>query len=459
MIIPDHIFRTYDIRGVYPDEINEESAYHIGRAFGTLVRGKGWFDCVVGRDNRTSSEPLSKAVIRGLTDSGCNVIYTGLTTNPQIHFFTRHESFHGGVNITASHNPLQFNGIKLDLNGAVPVWGIGLKELREVCLKENYVSGEGAVQEKDLSESYVKYVTSKFTSLKSGKIVVDSGTGAAGVSAKKIFEKLGLNTVFLHCEPDSSFPLGPPDPEGEVMQKRLSSEVLEHGADIGFALDTDGDRLNVVDEKGKSYRSDEILMLISEDMLKRYPGGQVVYDVKCTGLLDNVIKKAGGIPKMTATGRSIILNEMNKSLLGGEFSGHIYIGGDDYLGYDDGIFTALTVLKIIQEHNLPLSALMSSYPRLPSTLEIKVDVSDKEKPGVMETVRRLVSDMVKNEDRIIRVLYIDGVRAYISETGWFLIRSSNTSPYLSVRAEGKDQEELDALLSITEEILKKALNN
>ena len=449
MQVKNSIFRSYDIRGIYPDELDEVAAEAIGKAFGTVLVAKGANECVIGMDNRESSPALSQSFIKGLNSTGINSVNTGVTLTPIIHFLTHIPGFGGGVNITASHNPKKYNGIKLDLEKAVTIHGEGLQKLYEDVIRGDFKTGKGLNVEKDLIGFYIDYLKKQFKFDGKLKIVLDCGNGATSLIAPKVLEALGCVLIPVDCSLNSDFPHGVPDPENRAFMKELQNKVLEYQADIGFAFDTDGDRVGVVDGNGNFHENDRIILLLAADVLRRYPGSTIVYDVKSSGVVEGFITKHGGVAKISATGRSNLLEEMrNGAVLGSELSGHTYFG-KDYLGFDDGIYAVCRILEIITRSGKSLAELMSVFPKRVSTPEIKVDCSDEEKFIVIENVKEEVSKTYPN------VITIDGVRVQVTDTGWFLVRASNTSAYLSIRLEGKDQKEVDYLFSIVDNLLNK----
>ncbi|MFC1756078.1 phosphomannomutase/phosphoglucomutase [Patescibacteria group bacterium] len=450
MEIPRNIFRNYDIRGTYPDELNAHTAKLIGKVLGTHLWKKGFNRIVVGRDDRASSPELSKALIKGITSTGCHVTDTGISITPAIHFLTSTQNFDMGVVVTASHNPKEFNGFRIDYRHAKQFYGDLVMMLRFMIEREEFVTGEGTVTEEDMNHLYIDYLAEKFKFKPDIKVVVDCGSGATSEIATKIFEKTGANIIPVHCTYDSNFPDGVPDPESSVLMEELREHVLKNKADVGFAYDTDGDRFGMVDEKGTAYKTDMSLLLFAEHVLKKNPGRIVCFDVKCSSIVEEHIRKLGGVPKIMRTGHPYFVNEVQgDAVLGAEFSGHVYFS-DDYFGYDDGVYASCRALEILHKEKKSLSELMSKYPTRAATREIKVPCDDNEKFKVVNLVKIYLMNNVKYQ----KIIDIDGVRANITDTGWFLIRASNTTPNLSIRAEGKDEKEKEELLEIVRKALK-----
>lgn len=450
MNISSSIFRNYDIRGIYPTDISDLAAEHIGKALGTIIKRNGGSKIVVGRDNRESSEALKDRLIAGFVSTGCEVVDVGLSLTPIIHFLTCTEDFDMGIEVTASHNPKEYNGFRIDYKNAVPFYGDDVQKVRELIEKEEYETGEGSVKEEDLSQKYVDYLTSKFKFTAPLKVVMDCGNGISSMFAPQILEKLGCNVSPMYCVSDPTYPHGIPDPEDVEILKDLKEHVLVEKADVGIVVDPDSDRFGFVDEKGRHFDNDKILMLFAEELLAKTPGGEVVFDVKSSGILEDFIASKGGVPKRIRTGHPYFVTALKEgALIGSEFSGHSYFG-DDYFGYDDGIYAACKIIEKIIEHKRPLSYLMTLYPMRVHSTEIKLSCPDELKFGIVNT---LVKNFKEIPD-VLEVQEIDGARVKVTETGWFLIRASNTSPILSVRVEGLNEQEAGYMLERVKIVLE-----
>ncbi len=446
------IFRAYDIRGVYPTEINEDYALLIGKALGTFFIRKGFDKCIVGCDARSSSPSISKNLINGLLSVGVDVTDTGLTLTPAIHYLTFHSDFDFGVNVTASHNPREYNGFRIDCAGARSFFGNDIAELYKLIKKNDFETPtkKGVYFRKDLSEEYVNYFSRTFKFNKKMRVVIDCGNGAVSKFGKEIFESVGCEVLQVRCDIDSEFSKGMPNPENKDFMNELSYKVKALGVDLGFAFDVDGDRLGVVDEHGNIYENDKIILLLAEDILNLHPGARVYFDIKCSGVVESEIKKMGGVPVMIRTGHPYFVERVRKDgLLGCELSGHVYFKHGNDIAYDDGIYAACKILEVLDKKNKPLSLLMDAYPKLYHSDEIKIMCSDNLKVSIIDGVR---TDLQKAG---YKFLNIDGIRANISNTDWFLIRASNTSPYLSIRMEGLELVRVQALREIVLSILKK----
>jgi phosphomannomutase/phosphoglucomutase len=440
MPIPNTIFRAYDIRGTYPDLLTDEHAELVGKAFGTRLIRKGFINVVVGSDNRTSSWPLRTAVIRGLVSTGCQVTDAGLIVQPALHHFTFLPEFDAGVNITASHNPKEYNGIKLEYKNSNPCFGEELQELYQQILQKDFIQADtGTVTKKDRTQNYIDFISSRFSFHQKITVAIYCGNAVTGICYPQILEKLGLSVVKVNCNLDSTFPEGIPDPEGSKAFKKLIPAVIDKQANIGFAFDGDGDRIGVIDHLGTKYKTDELLMLFSQEILARNPGAKIIYDVKSSALLEEVILENKGKPVMMRTGRGYFLEEMftGGALAGAELAGHIYFM-DGFYGYDDGIYAACRILDIMNKTGKSLRELMSQFPKLENTQEVKITCPDELKFQIVDEIAK----KVKKDTKFQRILDIDGVRAYTDKHSWFLIRASNTSPYLSIRLEAPSKEDL-----------------
>lgn len=446
------IFRAYDIRGVYPVELNEAYALLVGKALGSFFIRKGFEKCVVGRDDRSSSPSLLNNLIQGLLSTGVNVTDTGLTLTPAIHFLTCHSNFDFGVNVTASHNPKEYNGFRIDYSGARPFFGDDVSELYRIIKKNNFEAApnEGTYTKKDLAEGYINYFIKTFKLNKKLRVVVDCGNGAVSKFGKEIFESIGCEVLQVRCDIDPEFSKGMPNPENKFFMKELSQQVKKLKADVGFAFDADGDRFGVVDENGKIYENDKTILLLAENILNTHPNGRIYYDTKCSGVVEPEIKRMGGVPVMIRTGHPFFVENVRKDgLIGCELSGHLYFKHGNDVAYDDGIYAACKVLEILDTRTEPLSLLMNRYPKRYHSDEIKINCSDELKFSI---IRDIKTDLKKSDQKFIN---IDGVRANVTQTDWFLIRASNTSPYLSIRIEGLKLARAQVIREIVLSILRK----
>ncbi|MFH1722566.1 MAG: phosphomannomutase/phosphoglucomutase [Candidatus Altiarchaeota archaeon] len=428
------LFKAYDIRGIFGEELSEELARDIGRAYGTNIVTKG--TVAVGRDMRESGEVLRDALIEGLTSTGLDVVDIGMVPTPVLYFSIFHLELEGGIIITASHNPPEYNGFKL-CAGTSTLYGEQIQELKKAIEKGEFKKGKGKVVEKNIEEAYLDAITKGVSIKKQLKIVLDSANGTMGSLAEMLFTKLGCEVTLLFGEPDGSLPNHPADPTVDANLTDLITEVKKQKADIGIAFDGDGDRAGFVDDKGGIIRGDQALILFSRKILKEKPGSPIIFEVKCSQALYEDIKANGGEPVMYRTGHSYIkkkIKEINAPLAG-EMSGHFFFA-DRYFGFDDGLYAAARMAEILSEKEEPLSELIKSLPKYENTPELKVSVPEEKKFGIVEKV---TSDFKKRfGDKVITV---DGMRLQL-EDGWGLVRASNTTPVLVLRFEGRTQEKL-----------------
>lgn len=449
MLYP-HIFRAYDIRGIYQEDLNEETANLIGKGYGTyLIRYSKVknrpLEVVVGRDNRIHSESLQKALIEGLRSVGINVTNIGLAFSPLLYFSICQGEFDGGINVTASHNPKEFNGFKLQGKDAHSICGAKIQEILKLIQSQNFEKGNGTIKSNDFWQDYMSKIRS-ITEIKGNpKIIIDAGNGVTGKFAPELFEKLGCKVTPLYCELDGSFPNHPADPEIEANLKDLKVKVLEEKADFGIAFDGDGDRTGLIDREGKHYPADLLILLLARDILSRNPGTSIVYDLKATEILKEEILKLGGKPIMSPTGHSFVeeLMTQEKALLGGELSGHIFIA-ENYYGFDDAFLAAAKLLEILTKSGKDPQTHFADLPKTYNTPEIKLGCKEDQKFAV---VAKITEYFVNKYD----CLTIDGVRIDFGEGAWGIVRASNTSPKLTLRFEAKNKEKLD---EIKEEVLE-----
>jgi len=431
-----HIFRQYDIRGVVGPDITAEVAEQIGRAFATLaVRRLGKQDPVLalGRDNRLTSDELADGVRRGMMAAGVRVVDVGTVPTPVHSFSVAYLELDGGLQVTGSHNPPQYNGFKMTLGGSI--YGDAIQQIRRMIEEGDYESGEGSVEERDVMDDYVRYIAERFTIGRKLKVVVDCGNGTGSIVAERLLSELGENVevIPLFCESDGTFPNHHPDPVVDKNLVDIIAKVKETGADLGVAFDGDADRIGAIDDRGEIVRGDTLLLLYGLDLLQRRgPGQKVVFDVKCSQVLPELLEKAGGVPIMNATGHSLIKQRMKeeKSLLSGELSGHIMFG-DNYFGYDDAIYAALRLLELLTNQEQSLSQLLSALPTRHFTPELRADCPDDAKFHVIETLR----STLKGEGDLD---LLDGVRVTYADGAWALVRASNTGPVLVMRFEAPD---------------------
>lgn len=446
------IFKKYDIRGRATGEnavITKEVARLIGRAFGTYAqRVDEKKVMVVGRDNRTSSYDLAAAAIEGVSASGCRVIDIDLVSTPVLYWNAIHHDA-AGLMITGSHLAPDQNGFKLSIGGR-SLYGEQLNIIRIIIERDQFAVGDGAI-DVDQSGAYSKYVSDlagRIVMARPLKVVIDAGNGTGGLFAPTLFKRWGHEVVeCLFCQPDGTFPNHHPDPQDAANLRTLSEKVRELGADVGIAFDGDADRMGVVDELGQPIVADRVLALLARDMLKRKPGAAVVADVLSSQVLFDEVAKAGGQPVMWISGHSLIKAKMAEiaAPLGGEMSGHIFLG-EDYFGFDDGYFAAGRLLQLLAGSSEPLSKLNASIPTLFSTPEYRPHCPDDAKETVIDGVKAALSG--KGE-----IVDVDGIRIKFAN-GWGLLRASNTEPVLSLRFEGNTEADATAYRDLFFEALK-----
>ena len=437
MKVATSIFREYDIRGKYPQELNEESIKKIAYAIVKKCRKENVGSLVVGRDGRLSGPSLIDAFCDSLINSGINVINIGLVTSPMLYFAAKKEISKSGIIITGSHNPKNYNGIKMVIDDK-PVSGSEILELMEDISPLESLK-KGSLVFEDIKDSYLDEIVSniKLSNKPKLKVVLDCGNGAAGCVAPELFKKLGCDVYELFSEVDGNFPNHHPDPGKIENLKDLILEVQKQSADVGLAFDGDGDRLGLVTNKGEVIFPDKLMMLFSQDILSREKG-KIVFDVKCSNHLENIISENGGEPIMTPTGHFHIKKAIKKTgaLLAGEMSGHIFFN-DKWHGFDDGPYSGARAIEIISNSDKSISDLIAVLPKSFSTPELNILVSDKTKFDIVESFAKDCS--LKGEK-----ITIDGLRINF-DNGWGLIRASNTTPKLVLRFEGdslKDMEEI-----------------
>ncbi|MEK7155407.1 MAG: phosphomannomutase/phosphoglucomutase [Patescibacteria group bacterium] len=434
------MFREYDIRGKEStDELNEESIYTIARGFGKMLRDAGITDCIVGHDARTTSESFHAQAQKALTESGVNCIDIGTVTTPMSYFAQYHFNVKGLCMITASHNPAGWNGLKLGVDLSSTLGPADLGHLYTLIEEEDFAGGEGTVRKGDVKDAYINDLVSRAKLAKPLKVLVNTGNGTAGLFAPEFFRKAGCEVVEHFTNVDPSYPNYTANPDGEKMMQDTGAQVVKNACDIGFAIDGDGDRLGVVDEKGQIVWPDRYIILLSRLVLAKHQGAKIVFDVKVSEALPEDITAHGGIPIMWKTGHSYIkakLSEENAAL-GGEMSGHIFFG-DDFYGFDDAFFAGLKLLEYLASQKETLSELVATTPYYVSTPTIQVKTTDEEKYTI---VNELV-ETFKREG--YRVVDISGARVYM-DGGWGLVRASSNTPTLVLRFEAKNEEILESI--------------
>jgi phosphomannomutase/phosphoglucomutase len=451
MNIAREIFRAYDIRGIVDKSLTKEAVFNIGRAIATKVLAAGGKQLVVGRDGRLSGPILVEQFISGAIAAGCNVVHIGQVPTPILYFATQHLQISSAVMLTGSHNPPDYNGIKIILDGKA-IYGNEIVELYNLIQKQAFTQGKGEVTSVNINQNYIDYITSNIKLKKSLRIVVDSGNGVCGDIAPKLYTAMGCEVIPLYCEVDGNFPNHHPDPGDPNNLQDLIQAVQKHKADLGFAYDGDGDRLGVIDNNGKIIWPDRILMLFAKDVLQRNPGATIIYDVKSSRDVSAIISQHGGVPLICNTGHSLIKAKMKETgaLLAGEMSGHIFFK-EKWFGSDDALYAGARLLEILTNTEECSALVFAQLPENVSTPEIAVDVTEDTKFKIME-------DLVNNAqfNDALEKITIDGLRVEFTD-GWGLIRASNTTPKLIMRFEAYDQQALQKIqLEFKQNILKVA---
>ena len=435
------IFKAYDIRGIVGQTLDEPLAEHLGRAFGTEALKLGEKAVAVGRDGRLSGPSMSAALIKGLQSTGIHVIDLGAVTTPMLYYVAATRSdigCHSGIQVTGSHNPKDYNGFKMVLAGRA-IYGDDIQGLRQRIEAEDYVQGQGSVTELNVLAEYTQRIVGDCKLSRPMKIVVDSGNGIPGASAPGILRALGCEVIELFSEVDGDFPNHHPDPSKPENLKDLIAAVQQHGAELGLAFDGDGDRLGVVTREGNNIFPDRQIMLFARDILSRVPGGQIIFDVKCSQRLAQAVREAGGVPVMYKTGHSLVKAKLKETgaPFAGEMSGHIFFS-ERWYGFDDAMYTAGRLLEILSKVADP-SAVLNALPTSFSTPELNVPCAEGEHHAVVEKLRETATFEGARE-----VTTIDGLRADY-EDGFGLVRASNTTPVLVLRFEGHTPEALERI--------------
>jgi phosphomannomutase/phosphoglucomutase len=439
MRIDPVIFRQYDIRGIVGKDLTADVARAVGRAVGTEARERFGRTprLVVGRDNRPSGPDLLGALIEGLVATGADVLSVELVPTPVLYFAIHHLQADGGVQVTGSHNPPEFNGLKMVLGG-LPLAGDDIQALRARIEGDRFVDGRGRMSRHEVLEEYRTEIVLRIGPLaRRVRVVVDCGNGTGSIAGPQLLRALGAEVIELFCESDGTFPNHHPDPTVLENLADLRREVVARGAELGIAFDGDADRIGAVDERGEVLFGDQLLILYGRDLSQRVgPGQEVIFDVKCSDAVAEALTAAGARPTMWMTGHSHIKKRMKETgaPLAGEMSGHMFFGPPDYLGFDDALYAASRLLKIVAEGDRKLSTLLADVPRYVSTPEIRVDCTEAQK---VPLVAAAAAYFAARYDTVT----IDGVRWRTAE-GWGLIRASNTQPILVMRFEARTAEGL-----------------
>ncbi len=440
--INPQIFREYDIRGVVGKDLDGEVFQTIGKAYGAYMTERGAKTVSVGRDCRVSSPELSAAFIQGVNSTGIDVLDIGMVSTPMLYFSLYNLDVQGGVMITASHNPGEYNGIKLS-DGKESLFGEEIKKIGQIAEAGEFPTGNGTSALADVRDAYIDYLLQNIDIKPGLRIAADYGNGMVGVAGPEVLERFGCQVTELYPVPDGTFPNHHPDPTVEENLVDMINAIKSEGLQLGVGFDGDGDRVGVVDENGNIIWGDMLVLIFARDIIRDNPGATVIGDVKCSNRLFSGINEAGGNGIMWKTGHSLIKSKMKYegAALAGEMSGHIFFA-DRYFGYDDALYAALRVLEIVSKTGKSVSELLEDVPPALSTPEIRVDCPEEIKFSLVEEVKKELSKGNKTVD-------IDGVRVEFPD-GWGLIRASNTQPALVLRFEAQTEERLSEIRSLVE---------
>lgn len=449
-ILKRTMFREYDLRGrESEDELNEESIYFIAKGFASYLAKHDIKDCVVGFDARQTSESFHNSAIKGLLESGINVIDIGTATTPMSYWAQYYLKTKGLLMVTASHNPAGWNGVKLGTDYSSTLLTEGINEVYSLIEKEDFVEGKGTLRKEEIKEAYEDDLIARAKITKKFKILVNTGNGTAGLFAPDLLRKAGCEVVEHLTNVDPTYPNYTANPDGTAMIEDTGKQTVSNNCDLGFAFDGDADRLGLVDEKGNTIWPDRYIILLSRLVLSKNPGAKIIFDVKVSEALPEDIKAHGGTPIMWKTGHSHIKAKLaeEKAALAGEMSGHIFFV-EDFYGFDDGFFAALKVLEYLSTIDKPLSEIVASTPYYVSTPTIQVKTTDEEKYKIVETLTKEFKDEGYN------VVDINGARVYL-DGGWGLVRASSNTPTLVLRFEAKTQKQLEKIRDLFKEKIGK----
>ena len=448
MTIAEDIFRAYDIRGIVETALTPDAVHQIGQAFATAALNQDQKTVVIGRDGRLSSPMLSQALSEGLRAGGCDVVDIGMVPTPVLYYATHKLKTGTGIMVTGSHNPPQYNGLKMLIAGNT-LFGDSIKALYKSIVDNTLNSGEGSFREENILPSYVETIISDIKLARPMRIAVDCGNGVAAVVATELFTKLGCEITELFCDVDGTFPNHHPDPSKLENLADIIKAVTDKGLDLGLAFDGDGDRVGVVDDSGKNIWADRQMMLYAADVLERKPGAQIIFDIKSSTNLAKVISELGGEPLMWKTGHSFIKAKMKETgaELAGEMSGHIFFK-ERWFGFDDGLYSAARMLEILSKRDEKASAVFAALPDSFNTPELNIMFEEGEHYKFMERFKR------ESEFADADISTIDGMRVNYAD-GWGLIRPSNTTPCLVLRFEANTKARLDDIQALFKQQMMK----
>ena len=446
------MFREYDIRGIYNEDIDEEVSYLIGRAFGSNLKRMGKTKTLVGYDNRISSPIIEKNLVKGITESGVNVVRLGLVTTPMYYYGWDLLNIKCGVMITASHNPKEYNGFKFSYNGIHNAYGKDVYDLYDTIINKDFTSGNGTITNKDIKKEYIKLL---WENIELGnrklKVIYDCGNGTTSIVAKDVFNNPNIEFIPIYADSDSEFPNHHPDPCVEENLRDLKKKVLETQADVGIAFDGDGDRVGVVDEKGNMVEIDKYMIIIWRDIYNKVNNKKCLFDIKCSKALEDELIKLGIEPVCYRSGNSYTkaMSVKGDFPFSGEYSGHVFFR-DKFPGYDDGIYAGLRLIEILSKTNKTVSELLLGINTYYSTKELKIKVNDEIKFDIVNKVKDYC--ISKN----YKILTIDGVKALFDD-GSAVVRASNTGPNITMRYEAKTKERLNEIETEFTDLLNKLI--
>ena len=444
------VFREYDIRGVVGEQITEEDVRILGQTFGTYMKQQGKTRVVVGRDCRHSSKPFRDKLVEGMLSTGLDIVDLGICPTPVFYFSLRHLEREGGMMITASHNPPEYNGFKI-CNGYDTISGQEIQRLRVLMEKGDFVRGEGKVEEYDIITPYMEFIKNNIKISKKLKVGLDAGNAVGGPVAVPLLKDLGCDVYDIYCDMDGDFPNHEPDPTVLENIEDLIALVKKEKLDVGIAYDGDCDRIGVVDNDGDVVYGDKLMIIFAREILSRKPGATFISEVKCSKTLYEDIEKHGGKAIMWKTGHSLIKAKMKEvnAELAGEMSGHMFFK-DRYFGYDDAIYASCRLLEILSNTGKTIKELLEGVPKTYSTPEIRVDCPDEIKFEVVEKAKKIF------QEKNYKVIDVDGARI-VFDDGWGLVRASNTQPVLVLRYEADTPERLEEIRQIIEGTLEQII--
>jgi phosphomannomutase/phosphoglucomutase len=449
MNIAAEIFRAYDIRGVVDQTLTNDTVYQIGCALGSKVLSLGGNSIVIGRDGRTSGVRLSTQLSDGIRAVGCNVVDVGLVPTPVLYFAAAYLKISSAVMLTGSHNPADYNGLKIIIDG-ITIYGAAIQEIYQMIMAQQFATGAGTYTTANVIAAYINEITDSLNIKRALKVVIDCGNGVPGIVAPELLNSLGCTVIPLYCDVDGTFPNHHPDPSDPHNLEVLQQTVIAQQADLGLAFDGDGDRLGIIDNTGKIIWPDRVLMLYAQQLLQQNPGATIIYDVKCSRDVEKIITAAGGVPLMWNTGHSLIKAKIRETgaLLAGEMSGHVFFK-DRWYGFDDALYAAARLIEILSQTTSTAEQVFAEFPEQVSTPELSVAVTEQNKFTIMQDLLNTAQFAQPH-----KIITIDGIRVEFAD-GWGLVRPSNTTPKLVIRFEAENA----AALSRIQEQFRAALLN